>query len=122
MSNRVATIMAAGNAAATANAIVGYTATALVAAGSTQATALALGADNNFIATAAASTGVILPTGAPGDSVFVYNGGANSVTVYPPVGGTMNGLSTNTGLALATVKSGLYVCSTGLGWVSLLSA
>jgi hypothetical protein len=115
-------IMGGGQSAVSAASIVGITATALTATGSTQATALALGADNNFIGTTAASTGVVLPTGNPGDSIFVYNGGASSLTVYPPVGGTINALSTNTGLALATVKSGLYVCAGGLTWASFLSA
>jgi hypothetical protein len=84
---------------------------------------LALGAAVNAISTAAASTGVILPAyAAPGDSIMVYNGGANSVTVYPPVGGTINNLSANTGLALATLKSGVYTCIGALAWASTLSA
>jgi hypothetical protein len=115
-------IMGTGNSAAAASAIVGITAAGLTAAGSTQATAVALGADNNFFSTVAASTGAILPTGNPGDTIFVYNGGANSLTVYPPVGGTINNLSANTGLALATTKSGSYVCAGGTTWASFLSA
>lgn len=115
-------MVAGGSGATLARAIVGDAATALVAAGTTQATALALPADNNFVGTAAASTGVILPPGNAGDSIFVYNGGANSLTVYPPVGGTINNLSANTGLALATLKSGTYVYSGALTVASLLSA
>ncbi len=103
-------------------AVVGDTATALTATGNSQATALSLPAVNNFVSTAAASTGVILPVGSAGDVVFVYNGGANSLTVYPPVGGTINNLSANTGLALATLKSGYYVYSSPTSVASLLSA
>ena len=115
-------IMGLGVAAGAASAIVGITASALTAAGATQTTAVALGADNNFFGTVAASTGAILPTGNAGDSIFVYNGGASTLTVYPPVGGTINNLSANTGLALATLKSGLYVCAGGVAWASFLSA
>lgn len=117
--DRIAT---SGVPAVAARAIVGDVATGLTAAGSTQATALALAAANNFVSTAAASTGVILPPGNVGDAVFVFNGGANSLTVYPPVGGTINNLSANTGLAVATLKSGLYVYSGALTVASLLSA
>lgn len=115
-------ILGGGISGPAARAIVGDVATGLTAVGATQATALALAADNNFISTAAASTGVLLPLGNAGDSVFVYNGGANSVTVYPPVGGTINNLSANTGLVVATLKSGVYVCAGGGTYASLLSA
>lgn len=111
-----------GLSAVASLAINGDTATALTAAGSTQATALSLPATNNFVSTAAASTGVILPPGNAGDMLFVYNGGANSLTVYPPVGGTINNLSANTGLALATLKSGVYVYASAITIASLLSA
>lgn len=103
-------------------AINGDVVTALTALGTTQATATQLPATSNFIGTAAASTGVILTPGNAGDMIFVYNGGANSVTVYPPLGGTINNLSANTGLALATLKSGIYVYSGALTIASLLSA
>lgn len=115
-------IASAGLGASTAQAIVGDVATGLTATGSTQATALALAAAINFVSTAAASTGVILPVGQAGDVVVVYNGGANSLTVYPPVGGTINNLSANTGLAVATLKSGMYVYSGASSVASLLSA
>jgi len=119
---KLSTLSTSGLSAVAALAIGGDTATGLTAAGSTQATALALPAANNFIATAAASTGVILPPGNAGDFVFVYNGGASTVTVYPPVGGTINNLSANTGLALATLKSGFYIYSDADSVASLLSA
>lgn len=116
-------IMAGGLSGPVAQAIAGSVALGLTAVGSTQATALALAAAVNEITTAAASTGVILPLGANGgDSIEVYNGGANGITVYPPVGGTINNLSANTGLALATLKSGKYTCRSALTWYSLLSA
>lgn len=115
-------ILAGGIAGPAARAIVGGVLGSQTAAGSTQATALAIVEAITAISTAAASTGVILPPANVGDRYTVYNGGANSVTVYPPVGGTINNLSANTGLALATLKSGDYVCTGGLGYFSLLSA
>jgi hypothetical protein len=115
-------MVATGISAVTAGAVGGNVSTGLTATGSTQATALALPASINAISTAAASTGVILPSNATsGDEIEVYNGGANAVTVYPPVGGTINNLSANTGLSLATLKSGKYKALTALAWYSLLS-
>jgi hypothetical protein len=67
------------------------------------------------VTTAAASTGVILPAcGAtgnqyfPGDTIFIANHGANSLSVYPPVGGKIANGTTNAALALAATKSGVY--------------
>ena len=102
--------------------LAGTVQSALTATGASQATALALPAGTNAFGTVAASTGAILAPGTAGDEIDIYNGGANSLTVYPPVGGTINNLSANTGLALATLKSGKYKCLASLTWYSILSA
>jgi hypothetical protein len=121
--SRIARIMAGGLSAPAATQVVGDVATALVATGASQATALALPAAINAFATVAASTGAILPSDAlPGDEVEVYNGGASSLAVYPPLGGTINNLGPNASLALTTLKSGKYKCVAALGWYSILSA
>ena len=96
--------------------------TGLTAAGSTQGTALALTNDANFIGTAAASTGVILPSYDVGDQVYVVNGGANAVAVYPPVGHTINGLAANTALSLAVGKGGVFTRVDATRWVGIVSA
>jgi len=98
------------------------TTTNLTALGTNQATALALPADVNIVGTTAASTGVILPASpTPGDNVFVYNGGANALSVYPSTGLTINALSANAAYSLATTKSALFYFA-GTGWYTLLSA
>jgi hypothetical protein len=90
-----------------AQSLGGLTANTLTAAGSTQATALALPADINFVTTAAAGTGVILPASSSGDSFVVRNGGANACLIYPPVGGTINALAANAGYSVAAGSTGL---------------
>lgn len=80
----------AGLSAQVAAAITGTAQTALTATGSTAADALLLPADVNRFGTVAASTGTILPPMNAGDSVVIYNGGANALTVYPPAGATIN--------------------------------
>lgn len=67
---------------ATTNIVGDINSTGLVAAGSSQATALQLTNAINYVATTASSTGVNLPTMNPGDSVYVYNAGANTLSVY----------------------------------------
>src|SRR4051812_2487987 len=75
----------------------------VVAAGTTQATATLLINGMNGVLTAAANSGVILNSNSlTSDTQVVYNGGANPVKVYPPVGSKINGLPTNTGMILAT--------------------
>ncbi len=102
MGKRAFQVMGAGYSAGHAIAINGSMNTTVSAAGTTQATATAIGAGNSFISTAAASSGVVLPQGQPGDEFDIYNGGANAVTVYPPTGAKINGLGTNSGMTLGT--------------------
>ena len=76
-------VMRGGFSAGQAKAINGHIATGLTATGTVITDALDLVADSNFIGTAAAGTGVQLPSCEIGDSVEVYNGGANDCRVYP---------------------------------------
>jgi hypothetical protein len=77
-------------------------ATGLVATGASQGTALALTADINMFATVAAGTGAILPALNPCDVSTVFNGGANALALYPPVGAKINGLGANAAYNVAT--------------------
>ncbi len=81
----------------------------LVAAGTNRATALALAADINQVATAAAGTGVALPTAtAPGQTVDVYNDGANAIKVYAQGTDTIDGTAGATGVTLTNAKRCRY--------------
>lgn len=91
---------------------------ALTATGSTQGGALALVSDFSIFGTVAASTGAIL--GARGDS-FVVNNGANTLTLYPPVGGNINGGTLNAGIAIPAGKSA-FAQSNGLTFGVIVSA
>lgn len=100
----------------TAAAVTGDVAMGLVATGTTQATALALAKDNNFVGTTALNTGVILQANLhAGDEIYVFNGGANPLLVYPPVGGTINGGAANADVSLPSLKGASFrVASDGL--------
>lgn len=78
---------------------------AVSAAGSSSSDATALTTAVNVVTTAAAGTGVTLPSGAVGATVLVQNRGANDLELYPPTSGTINGATATTGsitLAAAT--------------------
>jgi hypothetical protein len=94
------------------------TATNLTAAGTTQATALALTSDYNHIGTAAASSGVRLPTAVAGMEVLVFNKGANAVNVYPATGAAINALAANAALAVAAAGVTIFYAISTTLWLS----
>jgi hypothetical protein len=112
-----------GISAVQSQAVQGSVANGLTATGSTQGAALPLPADINYVTTVAASTGVILPPMNPGDSLNVYNKGANALLVYPPTGAIINSLATNAGYSVATATPYVEVyCITPLIYIASQSA
>ena len=111
-----------------ASAMTGSVAVGLTAAGTAYTDCLRLTAATNVIATAGASSGVGIPLADIGDKVYVRNGGASAMAVYPPVGGTINGGSANAAISLATTsittRAAEFICvsADGLTWVSLAGA
>lgn len=113
----LADIMAAGTSGGAAAAITGNASMALAqtALGSSQGTAyVILNAIVEFTTTAA-STGAILPAVATGgrfngaDAIMIVNNGANSLSVYPPVGFKIGNASANTAIAVATNKMCIFI-------------
>ncbi len=95
----------------------------VVAAGTTQATATLLINGMNGIKTAAAGSGVILtPNNLTSDCQIVFNGGANPVIVYPPLGSQINSLTTNAGITLATNTAIAFWWLTNTQIIGVLSA
>lgn len=115
-------MMGGGLSAGTAKAINGSVAPALTATGTNQATALELNAAFNLLTTVAASTGVKLPSCEVGDTVEVYNAGANTLTIYPDSSSNINSLSANTGISLATATAIKFRRVTSTRWIGYLSA
>lgn len=115
-------LMGVGMSGGQANYAVGNVASGLTATGTTQADALPL-TDVNEFTTVAASTGGLLPANASiGDSIFVYNIGAQTLTVYPPVGETINAIAAASGFSVATAKTAIFVKVANTRWASLLTA
>ena len=92
------------------------TATALTATGTVQADALALTKELNFVTTAAAGTGVKLPTAIAGMQITVVNRGANTLNVYPETGAQIDALGTNVATTVASNAENVLVASTATQW------
>lgn len=116
-------IMKGGFSAGSAKAINGALATGLTATGTVITDALDLTADTNVLATVASGTGVQLPSCEVGDSVEIYNGGANAVKVYPDTAANqVNGLPAGTAFLLATNTMCYVRRISSTRWVANLSA
>lgn len=91
---------------------------ALTAAGTTIADALQLSKQINNVTTAAASTGVILPVGAIGMRITVFNAGANPIKVYANDSETIDGTAGATGVTLTNAKRCDYFFVAANTWIS----
>jgi hypothetical protein len=112
-------VMGSGGAAALASAVVGGMNTATAGAGTTRtdATLLPL-TSNHWISTAANNSGVILPPGngsgdgmQAGDFMNIYNDSANTLLLYPPAGGQLNGGTVSTGTVSIPTKTSVQAMS-----------
>jgi hypothetical protein len=109
----------AGNLAMTAGFIQQSGTGGLTAAGNSQGTALALTTAVNIVTTAAASTGVILPTAANVVEVIVINRGANTLSVYPPTSGQIDAAGTNVAVTIATLSKARYMKTATNQWYTV---
>lgn len=98
--------------------IVHSVATGLVATGSAITDALDLTAAINNFATVAASTGAQLPNSDVGAVVYVRNGGANALTVYPPSASeAINAASDGAGVAVAATEIAFFAKVSATKWI-----
>ena len=116
-------MMQGGTSAGQAAALNGQFNVSITAAGTTISDATDLLTSNNVITTAAASTGVQLPSAQIGDEVTILNLGANTVTVYPDSSSNrINQLTAGSGFALAANTACIIRRFTSTRWMAFLSA
>ena len=97
-------------------------ATGLTATGSAQGGAYEVTFAKNAFSTVASGTGAVLDSdAAPGDSQMIYNGGANSLSVYPPSSAQINALGTNVAMLLPTATACAFYCLSTTLWTGILS-
>lgn len=116
-------IIGLGTAPTTATSICGGVST-LTAAGTTLATGTLIGSGKAYVSIVSASgKGVVLPGCTPGSSVFVYNGGSNTMNVY---GNTaleaINNGSVGAKFTLVANKGAMFNKLTATLWGANLSA
>ncbi len=109
----LANLVGSGCAPLQSRASMGFPSVSLTASGTTQVTALALPTDFNVFSTVAASSGAILPaTGfqvQTTDTIIVVNHGANALSVYPPLGGTIGVSAANTAFSVPSGKTAWFL-------------
>jgi len=91
---------------------------AVSAAGTTQGTATGLVSNiNNVTVVTAAAAGVRLPTAVAGMRILVRNSdSADTLSIYPATGGTINALGTNTAFTLAAGSTTELMATTATQW------
>ena len=116
-------MMQGGTSAGQAKALNGQFNVSITAAGTSISDATDLLTSNNVITTAAASSGVQLPSADIGDEVTILNLGANTVTVYPDsASNRINQLTAGSGFALASNTACIVRRFTSTRWMAFLSA
>jgi hypothetical protein len=116
-------VFGAGVPTLMAAAICQDTATAVSAAGTTQGTATELTSADSEVTTVASGAGVVLSSKlAPGDEQTVFNGGLNSLKVYPTSGMKINNLVLNDPMLLSTNTGVLFKCISTTRVFGVLSA
>lgn len=101
----------AGLPGGSARELVGRVTLAITATGSTsQANSKLIEQPHNVVTAGAAATGVRLPGGlGAGDWGTIQNNNTETLFVYPPVGGAINGGSDNAKVDVTTLKGVLFV-------------
>ena len=98
----------------------------VVAAGSGQSTATALANYSAMLYSSSSdgTTALKLPAGYLGAFIIVHNKSTatGALTVYPFLGGTVNGQSANSGYAIAVGATTIFYCRAASTWVTLSSA
>ena len=114
-------IQGSGQSGLSSTAIAGDVAAGLTATGTTAGTAAQLSAVYNTVTVATASAyGVKLPATETGALCFVANDdGADTITVYPATGSTIDGSASTT---IAAGKRRFFGGTSATTWVSLLGA
>jgi hypothetical protein len=116
---KVANLTGSGIAGGAAQSIVGRVSLAQAAVGASQG-ALTVVNDIVQYSTSTASNGPTLSaTAAPGDTVTIVNGSANTINIWPPIGKSIDGGTADAAVTQATLVTKQYVSLGNGNWVTL---
>ena len=102
---------------------VGMNPSNLTTTGTTQGTAAKVLTKSVKLTTASSLTGAVIPTDAGiAEPYFFFNTTSDSAVIYAPVGHTLNGAASTTGLTLAQNKACIFFQYAKGAWASILTA
>ena len=110
-------LMTAGFAAAQTEAMVGNVSN-IAGAGSTITDATQMTTSNVFI-TSGSGGAKLPPNPLPGDTVRVVNMSGSTISIYPSVGGAINGGSTDAAISQSTATAATFLAKTSTDWRSI---
>ena len=110
-------LMAAGLGPGLSSAFAGDFLDSQTATGTNQATALQTNSATVRFTTVASGTGCILANQSSGDSQIIINDGANTLSIYPPLGHTINGMAANAAFSLSPASWGYFDRISSTRWL-----
>ncbi len=90
----------------------------VAAAGSVQADAAAIGEGLTLVSAADATKGVLLPAASPGMQVFIKNGAAAILKIWPATGDGINAIAVNSAFSVASLTACILVAYDATTWYS----
>jgi hypothetical protein len=119
---KVSNLTGSGIAGGAAQSVVGYVSLAQTASGATQGAQTAVSDIVQYTVSTADYGPTLSATAAPGDTVTVVNGSANTIKVWPAVGYKINNGSANAALSIATLVTAQFISLGDGNWVAIKSA
>ena len=114
-------LMGSGTSGGQATAIQGKASLAQTASGATQG-AQTMPSEIVVFTSSTINYGPTLPSGNVGDIYIIANNTANTISVWPPVGGYIQAAAVNAVDTILTNRSAYYICIGGLNYVHLQGA
>ena len=119
---KVANLTGSGIPGGTAQSIVGRVSLAQTASGSAQGGQTVVNDIVQYTSSTSNYGPTLSATAAPGDTVTIVNGSANTIKVWPASGKTINGGSADAALSIATLVTAQFISLGNGNWVAIKSA
>ena len=116
---KVANLTGSGIAGGAAQSIVGRVSLAQTASGASQGAQLVVNDIVQYTSSTANYGPTLSATAAPGDTVTIVNGSANTIKVWPASGYSINGGTTDAAVTQTTLVTQQYVSLGNGNWVTL---
>jgi len=116
---KVSNLTGSGQAGLSAQAIVGFVTLSQAATGATQGAQTAVSDIVQYTTSTSNYGPTLSATAAPGDTVTIVNGSANTIKVWPPTGKSIDGGTANAAVSQTTLVSKIYLSLGNGNWVTV---